>query len=797
MDPIGKVYVMQQRRTSVLGGLGAVVSLAALAVACSGTDSTSSSPDAGSLGAAGRNGGADEGTLNVDGGVTPAATSACVPAKFPETFRCEGQPGPWAEVLQKSLWFFNANRSGPDVSCKKVQWRGDSHVSDAQIRLDPSALDGVDGISAAFIEENRAVLDPDGDGMVDLSGGFHDAGDYIKFGLTSAFSASQMAWAMVDYGESFTSTGLDDEARLLLRWFGDYFLRSTFRDDSGNLVAFAHQVGDASDHTCGWMPPEVRKPAFCPRKGYFVSEETPAADVTSSAAAALAAISVVFRASDPTYADRALDAAKSLYAFAAKYPTAKAQADQGLYGSEYAWDDLAWAALWLHQATGDWNYVEDVTRGVLVGTPSEGAKGWVCGFPGFPCPCDSTWASVWLESHTHCWNSLRSGVFLKLAQTFQARQQEMGLGQDAPESKLAEVFRKITLDNVKFWMNTVPKTPSGFTIKDSWGSGRYNAAAQYIALSYARSYEQDPEVADIRSWAQRQIDYLLGDNPLQKSYVMGFSAKYANQPHHAAGHASIFGLPDNPIENRHVIWGALVNGPSDEQDGHVDQRSDYGKNEVSIDYNASLLSALAAHYQLRGQGQCPLDDFPPVEAPIDEFYSKGKVNAQGPCSAQVEITVINESIHPPRYDAHLSARYFFDVGELLAQGIDPKQMQVSVVYDRGATEFGEPTKVEGPFVCSEDASTYYVELSYEGYEFWGEMTKLKAPRTTILRIGVADGAGCVFDDSNDFSYQGLKSDASAKTPQIPVYSAGTLVWGNEPACNARQEPPSDSLPEVK
>jgi hypothetical protein len=214
------------------------------------------------------------------------------PRNFPANPTCQGTEGGLGEAFQKALWFLNVNKSGPGVVNTYVQWRGDAHVMDQHIKLDPTAATGVD-MSQAFITKNRAILDPNGTGEVDLSGGFHDAGDFIKFGLTTGFTASTLAWSMYEFPDSFRATGLEDEAFNLLRWADDYLMKSTFLDASGNVVAFAHQVGDQTDHTCGWMPPELRRIDFCPRKGYFATDEKPASDETASAAAALALTSLV------------------------------------------------------------------------------------------------------------------------------------------------------------------------------------------------------------------------------------------------------------------------------------------------------------------------------------------------------------------------------------------------------------------------------------------------------------------------------------------------------------------------
>ena len=85
--------------------------------------------------------------------------------------------------------------------------------------------------------------------------------------------------------------------------------------------------------------------------------------------------------------------------------------------------------------------------------------------------------------------------------------------------------------------------------------------------------------------------YLLGENPLRSSYMMGFGSRYESHPHHAAGHVFIYGEPDQPAENRHVVWGALVNGPSDGNDGHHDVRSDFGATEITIDWSYDALTS--------------------------------------------------------------------------------------------------------------------------------------------------------------------------------------------------------------
>ena len=785
---------------------GTGLALAVLSLACAnakvgkGSDNQGSGSNQGN-GGDGSGGGGGGPVFNLDAGNTPTPVGGAggyvrPPTKnFPEGVTCTGASGPLAEALQKALWFLNVQKSGPGVLSTYVQWRGDAHTADQHIKLDPTSKVGVD-LSQAFINANKSILDPSGTGEVDLSGGYYDAGDYIKFGITTAFTAHTLAWSLYEFPDSFHATGLEDEALKLLRWADDYFMKSTFLDASGNLVAFAHQVGDGTDHTCGWMPPELRRPDFCPRKGYFATEETPAADVTAGAAASLALTSILLQSKDPTYAQKALNYAVALYKFAAKHPSAVASTSDGLYTSEYAADDLAWAAVWLYLATNKTqSYIDDILG------PDGNGGGWLDMFPGFRTTClQGAKANCWTESHTQCWNSLRSGVFIKMAQILRDQ-----------KHPLAEGMRIIAQkDSIKWTDGTVLTTPAGFSDLTDYGSARYNSAGQFVALLYVK-YFGDTDAASqnaIIPWAQRQIDYILGNNPLKKSYMMGFTSDYCNQPHHAAGHASICGQPGTPKDNRHIIWGALVNGP-DSKDGHIDDRNDFGSNEVTIDYNTSLIAALAAQYALQGKGQCPLAKFPPTEAEGDEYYTMSSLNGAGSCRSQVTITLLNETVFPPRYNTHLSVKYFFDISELQAKGGSISDVTASLIYDRGATEFGEPTTISQPKPCPKSLSTYYVDIGFEGYQFWGRIVQLKAPRTFMIDIGTNNGAGCTWDPSNDWSYDKLQSAPTTgagvcnatpdppKTTHIPVYSSGSLAWGEEPTCldeETRPPPPPVWIP---
>ena len=146
----------------------------------------------------------------------------------------------WAKLLQYSLHFYDANMCGTDVEGKnRLPWRGNCHVYDAKVPLRPMDEQEVGtNLSEAFIEKYKDILDPDGDGTVDVSGGYHDAGDHVKFGLPEAYAASAVSWGYYEFRDSYEAAEQTEHIETLCRHFCDYFMRSTFRDKSGKVIAF-------------------------------------------------------------------------------------------------------------------------------------------------------------------------------------------------------------------------------------------------------------------------------------------------------------------------------------------------------------------------------------------------------------------------------------------------------------------------------------------------------------------------------------------------------------------------------
>jgi endoglucanase len=101
------------------------------------------------------------------------------------------------------------------------------------------------------------------------------------------------------------------------------------------------------------------------------------------------------------------------------------------------------------------------------------------------------------------------------------------------------------------------------------------------------------------------VEYILGNNPRNESYMVGFGSKYPQQPHHrAASIPCIAALPQrvgcgqgftyfnskNP--NPNVATGAIIGGP-DKYDNLNDTRGNYQAMEPTTYMNSPVIGILA------------------------------------------------------------------------------------------------------------------------------------------------------------------------------------------------------------
>lgn len=137
---------------------------------------------------------------------------------------------------------------------------------------------------------------------MDLTGGYYDAGDNVKYGLPLAFTVTTLAWTALAFKPELQAAGELNNVHAAIRWGTDYFLKCAAKKNHMYV-----QVGDPNlDHQC-WVRPENMN---TPRTLYEIDDKTPGTEIAAETAAALAASSLVFRDTDKGYSRRLLNKAK-------------------------------------------------------------------------------------------------------------------------------------------------------------------------------------------------------------------------------------------------------------------------------------------------------------------------------------------------------------------------------------------------------------------------------------------------------------------------------------------------------
>jgi len=326
------------------------------------------------------------------------------------------------------------------------------------------------------------------------------------------------------------------------------------------------------------------------------------------------------------------------------------------------------------------------------------------------------------------------------------------------------LYKEIAEENLNYFITGGPKTPGGVTYINSWGALRYTAAEAMLSLVEYK-YSKDDKYLN---YAKSQMDYILGDNPRNSSYVVGFGNNYPKFPHHRAASGRYEWQPANEKKGdpeRHLLYGALVGGP-DSKDQYMDNIEEYAYSEVAIDYNAGFVGAMAGMTKYFGSNQTALDT-PGIEDKNNPVhYADGKILEENTQHVTVDVFVHNETILPPKFDKNLSFRYFVDLSEYYNIGLTAKDVTAQMNY--GAYQ-GKLSELKS---WNEAAHIYYVEGSWPDTDIYGNVE---------LQFAISNYNNDVWDSSNDYSYQGLNKTSKTVSTRIPVYKDGKKLYGEEPS----------------
>ncbi len=608
-------------------------------------------------------------------------------------------------------------------------------------------------------EWNRVEWKTDSTMTDEVLGGWYDAGDHVKFNLPMAYSASMLAWGMYMYPDGLEKSGLMETYSNNVEFVMDYLADC----DKGTEVVY--QVGNGTiDHT--WWGPigllqygmEDSGTSYASARATLKASKGCSA-VFGEMAAALAAGYVALDGHvDDSKRAGYLKHAENIFklADASKSDDVYNDSDaSGFYRSSHFYDELFYAANWLYIATKDSQYLDMAKNyipnlGKMLGEGNTLAYGW-----------------------GHCWDDNMQGAMLLYAIN------------SGDTTYVAHV--KKHLDR---WVNgdEAKILPGGLRWLTTWGCLRYANTAAFLASVASDTIFKGEDTSKYTEFAEAQVNYSLGDNPDKRSYVCGYGNDYPVNPHHRTAHGSWKNDLAIPAKSRHILYGALVGGPT-ESGAYEDDRQNYINNEVATDYNAGFTAMLCK--MIDKYGGTPDPTFPQKEAhDSPEFYVECLSKGAESSGITVSFKVTNHSAWPARVQDNISFRYYMDLSEVKAAGKNPEDVVIRCDRDQSAMYAGsgvKPAEISG--IKHYDGDIYYVEVNLPDGRAVLPISEGMQQCEILLALVMPDyGSG--WDAANDPSNKeilGAKgetgTDGSVRgvvSKYVPVYVNGELYYGTEP-----------------
>jgi len=410
----------------------------------------------------------------------------------------------------------------------------------------------------------------DADAGYDVSGGWFDCGDHVKFGQTQFYSAYMLLkgydlWP-AGYGDYYSANYAGYKAKQDFTWEGtahdpdgipdilnevkyatDFFIKCI-----RNSTTFYYQIGEGNADHKHWVT-SVKMATLgageggSPRPTY----KNPAdASMPSFCGATLALMSRKYRTINAAYADSCLNSAVMAYTYAKAHPGSVGCAGGTFYGANSKWqDDFACLCTELYYATNDVKYKTEALT-------YEGN----------------------LTNHNYCfgYNDDDDIAAYNLATLGSAKSATL-------LNTFATNYKAAVTNGIYNGGNT------------TWGPLRYNANSAFIVAAN----DLYKGVTTIDPFIYKQIDFIMGNNTCgsgssKLSFIVGFGSNAAKYPHHR----NVY-LNDNDVANTVVIdipsrnkqFGYLVGGVR--SGTFTDKRDNYQTTEGGIDYSACLVGALA------------------------------------------------------------------------------------------------------------------------------------------------------------------------------------------------------------
>ncbi len=515
------------------------------------------------------------------------------------------ESGVWGNFNYYSLDFSEITREGT-YTLVHPRLKTSSHV----FEIGQKAYAGVQEKLLEFMRQQRCGYNPtldmvchqkDGRSFfgslpdstyIDASGGWHDAGDQLKYLITGSYATGHMLMAYLLFPDRFEDkvnslgqAGSNGIADVLdeAKWGLDWLLK--LHPSPSQLI---HQIADDRDHRgfkipnkdntdYGWGENSYRPAYFATGKpqglGKYKSESTGIANIAGRSAAALALGARIWKEMDESFSIQCLRAAKSLYTLGRKY---EGYQQGNSYGAPYRYneetwnDDMEWAGAELFKATGESIYLNQAKDYAL---KSANADSWTVR--------DSA-------SHYQLYPFINLGHFSL---------------HEVVEQDFKEKLKDFYQEGIEYTLKKASNSPFEVGIPFIWCSNNLmtSLATQLIL------FEKMSGNTSYQPYLIAQRDWLFGKNPWGTSMFTGipnhgdFPVYVHTAPYVKLGLEIPGGLVDGPIFR--TIHSNLIGLTLERPDDYVDRQNpfvvyhdavgDYSTNEPTMDGTAGSILMMA------------------------------------------------------------------------------------------------------------------------------------------------------------------------------------------------------------
>ena len=486
-------------------------------------------------------------------------------------------PTIYHKLKYDALTFFYQNRSGIEIAMPYAggpQWaRPAGHLSDKSV---PCAA----GSGCSY--------------RLDVSGGWYDAGDHGKYVVTGGISV----WTLLNLYERTKHLGSsladfadgrmnipekgNDVPDLLdeVRWEMEFLLKMQVPDgDRAGMVH--HKIHDKEWTALGLAPHEDQMPRFL---------YPPSTAATLNLAAVAAQAARIWQSIDAPFSKRCLAAAERAWQAAQRHPAAFALPG-GVGGGPYedvkVDDEFYWAAAELFITTKKPEYKQ-----FLASSPY-----YLKVAPRLPSTEGGDVASPMTWQTTAALGTISLAVV-----------------PNALGDKEIVTARKAVTQAADAYLQILQKRGYRVPIdygqagKAPWGSNSF-LLNNLVVLALANDFNHEQRYLNA---VAAGMDYILGRNPMDQSYVTGWGARPLRNPHHrfwahqvnekypSAPPGMVSGGPNSGLEDPYVK--AALGGCAPEK-CFADNIESWATNEICINWNAPLAWVLA---YLDEKGTTPL-----------------------------------------------------------------------------------------------------------------------------------------------------------------------------------------------